>query len=108
MKKISKTEKNRVKCVEIKASGRKSVRDAQNSQFHNVEKVEFVAIGKKCKKLIALGGEYDAIVAGGGVVGVPAALASARLGCKVLIKDEQQLLCNSVYRSESLFGSMIG
>ena len=42
--------------------------------------------------VITFGGEYDVIVAGGGPGGVPAALASARMGAKTLLLQNRSML----------------
>lgn len=41
---------------------------------------------------IAFGGQYDVIVAGGGPGGVPAAIAAARMGAKVLLLQNRSML----------------
>ena len=44
------------------------------------------------ERLLELDGEYDVIVAGGGIAGVGAAIASARGGCKTLIVEKETAL----------------
>lgn len=44
------------------------------------------------EKKVSIDGEYDVIVAGGGIAGVGAAIASARRGCRTLIIERESAL----------------
>ena len=44
------------------------------------------------ERKIQIDGEYDVIVAGGGIAGVGAAIAAARMGCKTLVVERESCL----------------
>ena len=44
------------------------------------------------EKKLAVYGEYDVLVCGGGVAGIAAALAAARQGAKVLLLEREYML----------------